>query len=64
MCGRGEYLFVSAIIGFLAILNGIVLVSFIDKLRVKFPDVDLKILLKDAALLRLRPVNDRIYNII
>jgi cobalt-zinc-cadmium resistance protein CzcA len=57
----GIYLSVSAIIGFLAIfaiaiLNGIVLVSFIDELRVKFPDVDLKILLKDAALLRLRPV--------
>jgi len=57
----GIYLSVSAIIGFLAIfaiaiLNGIVLVSFIDELRVKFPDVDLKTLLKDAALLRLRPV--------
>ncbi len=57
----GIYLSVSAIIGFLAIfaiaiLNGIVLVSFIDELRVKFPDIDLKILLKDAALLRLRPV--------
>ncbi|WP_294963314.1 CusA/CzcA family heavy metal efflux RND transporter [Sulfurimonas sp.] len=57
----GIYLSVSAIIGFLAIfaiavLNGIVLVSFIDELRVKFPHVDLKILLKDASLLRLRPV--------
>ena len=57
----GIYLSVSAIVGFLAIfaiaiLNGIVLVSFIDELRVKFPDVDLKILLKDATLLRLRPV--------
>ncbi|WP_373036211.1 efflux RND transporter permease subunit [Sulfurimonas sp.] len=57
----GIYLSVSAIIGFLAIfaiaiLNGIVLVSFIDQLRIKFPDVDLKLLLKDAALLRLRPV--------
>jgi cobalt-zinc-cadmium resistance protein CzcA len=57
----GIYLSVSAIVGFLAIfaiaiLNGIVLVSFIDELRAKFPDVDLKILLQDAALLRLRPV--------
>lgn len=30
--------------------------SFIDELREKFPDVGLKILLKDAALLRIRPV--------
>ena len=57
----GIYLSVSAIVGFLAIfaiaiLNGIVLVSFIDELRVRFPDVDLKIVLKDATLLRLRPV--------
>ncbi len=57
----GIYLSVSAIIGFLAIfaiaiLNGIVLVSFIDELREKFPHVSLKILLKDATLLRLRPV--------
>ena len=57
----GIYLSVSAIIGFLAIfaiaiLNGIVLVSFIDELRSKFPHVGLKILLKDATLLRLRPV--------
>jgi cobalt-zinc-cadmium resistance protein CzcA len=57
----GIYLSVSAIVGFLAIfaiaiLNGIVLVSFIDELRAKFPDVDLKIVLKDATLLRLRPV--------
>ncbi|HQS67698.1 MAG TPA: CusA/CzcA family heavy metal efflux RND transporter [Sulfuricurvum sp.] len=57
----GIYLSVSAIIGFLAIfaiaiLNGIVLVSFIDELREKFPRVGLKILLKDATLLRLRPV--------
>ena len=37
-------------------MNGIVLVSFIDELRVKFPDVNLKIILKDATLLRLRPV--------
>jgi len=57
----GIYLSVSAIIGFLAIfaiaiLNGIVLVSFIDELREKFPHVQLEILLKDATLLRLRPV--------
>jgi cobalt-zinc-cadmium resistance protein CzcA len=57
----GIYLSVSAIIGFLAIfaiaiLNGIVLVSFIDDLRVRYPDVNLKTLLKDATLLRLRPV--------
>ncbi len=57
----GIYLSVSAIVGFLAIfaiaiLNGIVLVSFIDELRAKYPHVALKILLKDAALLRLRPV--------
>ncbi len=57
----GVYLSVSAIVGFLAIfaiaiLNGIVLVSFIDELRGRFPDVDLKIVLKDATLLRLRPV--------
>jgi len=57
----GIYLSVSAIIGFLAIfaiaiLNGIVLVSFIDELREKNPHVSLKILVKDATLLRLRPV--------
>ena len=57
----GIYLSVSAIVGFLAIfaiaiLNGIVLVSFIDELREKYPHVGLKILLKDATLLRLRPV--------
>lgn len=57
----GIYLSVSAIIGFLAIfaiaiLNGIVLVSFIDELRIKFPHVALKIIVKDATLLRLRPV--------
>ena len=55
------YLSVSAIVGFLAIfaiaiLNGIVLVSFIDELREKYPNVELKSLLKDATLLRLRPV--------
>ncbi|WP_456381046.1 efflux RND transporter permease subunit [Hydrogenimonas sp.] len=57
----GEYLSVSAIVGFIAIfaiaiLNGIVLVSFIDDLRAKFPEIPLEILLKDAASLRLRPV--------
>ena len=57
----GIYISVSAIIGFIAIfaiaiLNGIVLVSFIDQLREKFPDVELKEVLKDAALLRIRPV--------
>ncbi|MDQ7044425.1 MAG: CusA/CzcA family heavy metal efflux RND transporter [Sulfurimonas sp.] len=57
----GIYLSVSAIVGFLAIfaiaiLNGIVLVSFIDDLRAKFPKKDLKSILKDATLLRLRPV--------
>ena len=57
----GEYLSVSAIVGFIAIfaiaiLNGIVLVSFIDELRNKFPDVSITDLVKDATLLRLRPV--------
>ncbi len=57
----GEYLSVSAIVGFIAIfaiaiLNGIVLVSFIDELRKKFPHVKTKELVKDATLLRLRPV--------
>ncbi|MDN5088850.1 efflux RND transporter permease subunit [Aliarcobacter butzleri] len=57
----GVYLSVSAIVGFIAIfaiaiLNGIVLVSFIDELREKYPHTNLKILLKDATLLRLRPV--------
>ncbi len=57
----GEYLSVSAIVGFIAIfaiavLNGIVLVSFIDELREKFPHVKLPTLVKDATLLRLRPV--------
>ncbi len=32
------------------------MVSFIDELRIKFPDVELKVLLKDATLMRLRPV--------
>lgn len=57
----GEYLSVSAIVGFIAIfaiaiLNGIVLVSFIDELRKKFPHVKMVDLVKDATLLRLRPV--------
>ncbi|SFV50067.1 Cobalt-zinc-cadmium resistance protein CzcA; Cation efflux system protein CusA [hydrothermal vent metagenome] len=57
----GEYLSVSAIVGFIAIfaiaiLNGIVLVSFIDELRKKFPTVKTVNLVKDATLLRLRPV--------
>ena len=55
------YLSVSAIVGFIAIfaiaiLNGIVLVSFIDQLREKFPHVSTIDLVKDATLLRLRPV--------
>jgi len=57
----GEYLSISAIVGFIAIfaiaiLNGIVLVSFIDKLRKKFPHMHTVDLVKDATLLRLRPV--------
>ena len=57
----GIYLSVSAIIGFLAIfaiaiLNGIVLVSFIDELRVKYSDRPMKQIIKEATLLRLRPV--------
>ena len=57
----GEYLSVSAIVGFIAIfaiaiLNGIVLVSFIDELRIKYPHVKTLDLVKDATLLRLRPV--------
>jgi cobalt-zinc-cadmium resistance protein CzcA len=57
----GEYLSVSAIVGFIAIfaiaiLNGIVLVSFIDELRRKFPEVKLIDMVKNATLLRLRPV--------
>jgi cobalt-zinc-cadmium resistance protein CzcA len=55
------YLSVSAIVGFIAIfaiaiLNGIVLVSFIDDLRDKFPSVQMVDLVRDATLLRLRPV--------
>jgi len=61
LVASGIYLSVSAIVGFLAIfaiaiLNGIVLVSFIDELRERFPHVELKTILKDATLLRLRPV--------
>lgn len=57
----GIYLSVSAIIGFLAIfaiaiLNGIVLVSFIDELREKQPNRELKETIKEATLMRLRPV--------
>jgi len=57
----GEYLSVSAIVGFIAIfaiaiLNGIVLVSFIDELRKRFPDIKTIDLVKNATLLRLRPV--------
>ncbi len=57
----GIYLSVSAIVGFIAIfaiavLNGIVLVSFIDEMRLKFPDVALIDVVKNATLLRLRPV--------
>jgi cobalt-zinc-cadmium resistance protein CzcA len=57
----GIYLSVSAIIGFLAIfaiaiLNGIVLVTFIDELWEKYPDRDLKSVIIEATLLRLRPV--------
>ena len=57
----GLYLSVSAIIGFLAIfaiaiLNGIVLVSFIEELREKYPQESLLVLVKQATLLRLRPV--------
>lgn len=57
----GEYLSVSAIVGFIAIfaiaiLNGIVLVSFIDELRKKFPEVKMIDMVKSATLLRLRPV--------
>ena len=55
------YLSVSAIVGFIAIfaiaiLNGIVLVSFIDELRKNSPTLNTLELVKDATLLRLRPV--------
>ncbi len=54
----GIYLSVSAIIGFLAIfviaiLNGIVLVSFIDELREMYPNKELKEVIIEATLLRL-----------
>ncbi len=57
----GIYLSVSAIIGFLAIfaiaiLNGIVLVSFIDELRSKDKNQPLENTIKKATMLRLRPV--------
>jgi cobalt-zinc-cadmium resistance protein CzcA len=57
----GIYLSVSAIIGFLAIfaiaiLNGIVLVSFIDELRKQEPEEKLINIVKKATMLRLRPV--------
>jgi len=57
----GEYLSISAIVGFIAIfaiaiLNGIVLVSFIDELRDASPKKDIYDLVKEATLLRLRPV--------
>jgi len=55
------YLSVSALVGFIAIfaiaiLNGIVLVSFIDELQKKSPTTKTINLVKDATLLRLRPV--------
>ena len=55
------YISIAAIIGFIiivaiAVLNGIVLVSFIEKLQSRFPDVKMNILVKDATLLRIRPV--------
>ena len=40
----------------IAILNGIVLVSFIDELREKYPNKALKEVIIEATLLRLRPV--------
>lgn len=57
----GVYLSVSSVVGFLsifaiAILNGIVLVSFIDKLHIKYPHKSLQETIKEAAMLRLRPV--------
>jgi cobalt-zinc-cadmium resistance protein CzcA len=57
----GIYLSVSAIVGFLAlfaiaVLNGIVLVSFIDEMRMKYPKEALETIIKKATLLRLRPV--------
>jgi len=57
----GEYLSVSAIVGFIAIfaiaiLNGIVLVSFIDDMRRDDSKSDIRDIVKEATLLRLRPV--------
>ena len=55
------YLSIAAIIGFIvifaiAILNGIVLVSFIEEIAKKFEHVKIPDLVKEATLLRLRPV--------
>ena len=55
------YISIAAIIGFIiifaiAVLNGIVLVSFIDEIQEKFSHVKVKDLIKEATLLRLRPV--------
>ena len=55
------YLSIAAIIGFIvifaiAILNGIVLVSFIEEIAKKFEHVKVPDLVKEATLLRLRPV--------
>ena len=57
----GIYISIAAIIGFIvifaiAVLNGIVLVSFIDELQQKFSHVKIRDLVKEATLLRLRPV--------
>jgi cobalt-zinc-cadmium resistance protein CzcA len=56
----GEYLSVSAIVGFItifaiAILNGIVLVSFIDEIKQRSSS-KLDEVIKEATMLRLRPV--------
>ena len=55
------YISIAAIIGFIvifaiAILNGIVLVSFIEEVAKKFEHVKILDLVKEATLLRLRPV--------
>ncbi len=55
------YLSIAAIIGFIiiiaiAVLNGIVLVSFIENLQQRFSNKKLEELIKDATLLRIRPV--------
>ena len=57
----GIYLSVSALIGFIvvfaiSVLNSIVLVSFMDQLRQRNRGDDLQKVVKEAALLRLRPV--------